>query len=55
MNQFNNTKNITIEYYNTCSMVKVDHKTNTYSRAKTDISELLEVLQKKCTRKNYSI
>lgn len=40
-----NVKNITIEYYNTCSLTKVENKDNTYERDKIDISLLLEALQ----------
>lgn len=32
-----NVKNITIEYYNTCSLTKVENKHNTYERDKIDI------------------
>lgn len=44
MKQNLNTKNITIEYYNTCTIVEINHQTQTYARAKTDISSLLQAL-----------
>ena len=42
-----NIKNITIEYYNTCVLDKVEGNTNTYTRKITDISLLLEKLKNK--------
>lgn len=45
MKQNTNIKNITIEYYNTCTMVEINHNTNTYARAKTDINNLLQTLK----------
>lgn len=44
MNQKKYIKNITIEYYNTCSLIKLEEKINAYTRGKIDISELLENL-----------
>ena len=41
-----NIKNITIEYYNTCSFTQIKEKNNTFSKEITDISLLLEKLEK---------
>lgn len=45
MKKENNIKNITIEYYNTCSLIKLEDKNNTYTHAKIDITLLLKSLQ----------
>lgn len=50
MKQLNNTKNITIEYYATCTMVKLEQKNNSYNRANTDISVLLQSLKNKTVK-----
>lgn len=40
-----NIKNITIEYYNTCSLIQLEDKINTYTRGKIDITKLLQNLK----------
>lgn len=50
MKQVNNIKNITIEYYNTCSLVETDPINKRYSHAKIDMTNLLENLQNKTVR-----
>ena len=47
MKKTNNIKNITIEYYNTCSFVKVNPESSGHIRAKTNIEELLKTFQNK--------
>ena len=42
-----NTKKITIEYYDTCTLNKVANKQDTYTKDKTDITLLLKRLQEK--------
>lgn len=57
MKQGNNIKNITIEYYYTCSLVETDPINKGYSRAKTDMTNLLETLQNKTVKErtiNYN-
>ena len=50
MNQVRNVKNITIEYYSTCSLVETSKRNNEYSHAKTDITNLLKSLQNKAVK-----
>lgn len=57
MKQINNIKNITIEYYNTCSLVETDPVNKRYSHAKIDMTNLLENLQSKTVKErtiNYN-
>lgn len=45
MKKENHIKNITIEYYNTCSLIKLEDKDTKYTRGKIDITVLLENLR----------
>lgn len=57
MKRINNIKNITIEYYNTCSLVETDPINKRYSHAKIDMTNLLEDLQSKTVKErtiNYN-